>query len=48
LKKNAKNNDSGGFICIIEKKTPELMIPVFLYVKWKKNAETIVLAFLCV
>jgi hypothetical protein len=47
-KKNARNNDSGIFMCIIEKKTPELMIPAFLYVNGKKNAKTIVPAFLCV
>jgi hypothetical protein len=36
LKKNAVNNDSGGFICIIEKKMLELMILAFLYINGKK------------
>jgi hypothetical protein len=31
-KKNAVNNDSGIFICIIEKKMLEIIILAFLYV----------------
>jgi hypothetical protein len=33
IEKNAGNNNFGIFICKIEKKMPELIILVFLYVK---------------
>jgi hypothetical protein len=38
LKKNARNNDSGIFICKIEKKMPKIMILAFLNAKLKKNS----------
>jgi hypothetical protein len=38
-KKNHQNFSSGIFMCIIEKKLPEIMIPAFLYIYLKKKRQ---------
>jgi hypothetical protein len=40
LKKNARNNDSGIFICKIEKKRQNYSSGVLYVKKWKKNSKT--------
>ncbi|PKK72204.1 hypothetical protein RhiirC2_710552 [Rhizophagus irregularis] len=48
-KENAGTNDSGIFICKIEKKTPKLSVSAFLHVKSKRRTpELIISAFLYV
>jgi hypothetical protein len=47
LKKNAANNDTGGFIYIIEKKNSGTNDSGIFICKMEKNGETIVPVFLC-